>query len=56
MSKERDKQTKPAPPREPDSVRQRRLRTQLGLDVDYSAKQRRYLDRSQRTHKQRNSK
>lgn len=52
MSKENDKRSKPAPPRESDSARQARLRSQLGLDVEFCAKQRRYLDRAQRTHKQ----
>lgn len=43
MGKEKDKQTKTAPPRESDSVRQNRLIDQLGLKKEGSAKQRRRL-------------
>jgi len=44
MSKEKDKQTKTAPPRESDAVRQQRLINQLGLKVEGSAKMRRYKE------------
>ena len=46
-NKERDKQTKTAPPRESDQVRQNRLITQLGLRLEGSAKMRRYKERAQ---------
>lgn len=47
MGKERDKQTKTAPPRESDKTRQDRLMNQLGLKKEGSAKMRRYKESQQ---------
>ena len=46
-NKEKDKQTKTAPPRESDATRQQRLINQLGLKSEGSAKMRRYKERQQ---------
>ena len=46
MSKDTDRQTKTAPPRESDSARQARLIEQLGLKKEGSAKMRRHKERT----------
>ena len=53
MSKEQDRQTKTAPPRESDAVRQARFMSQTGLKSEGSAKMRRRKERMSSTHKQR---
>lgn len=50
-NKEKDKQSKTAPPRESDSARQQRLISQLGLKSEGSAKMRRYKEAVTRKNK-----
>jgi hypothetical protein len=48
MGKEADKRTKPAPPRPTDAARFAEFMRQTGLRSQFSAKQRRRLDRLNR--------
>jgi hypothetical protein len=45
VNKDRDRQTKTAPPREPDSARWERFMRQTGLRLNGSAKLRRRIER-----------
>lgn len=53
MSKEQDRQTKTAPPRESDATRWHRFMGQTGLNREGSAKMRRHKERTNKSHKQR---